>query len=94
LSYAQEVTHSTLQTDRMRISAILYQIIIIGEATKRLSSEFRHQHPDIPWDNMAGMRDIVAHQYDRIDFNVLLGVVQHSIPEMLEKIEPLLPQAF
>ena len=74
----------------MRISAILYQIVVIGEATKRLSREFRVQYPDIPWDNMAGMRDIVVHQYDRLDFKILLDVVRFSIPEVLQKIEPLL----
>lgn len=92
LSYGEGLSPLELQADRMRTSAILYQILIIGEATKRLSLDFRRQHPDIPWDSMAGMRDIIAHQYDQIDLRTLWVVVQQSVPELLVKLEPLLPQ--
>ena len=92
LSYAQGLNRSELQADKMRVSAILYQVLIMGEATKRLSPEFRSQHSQIPWSNIAGMRDTVAHQYDRIEFGILWAVIQNSIPELLEMITPLLPQ--
>jgi len=41
--------------------------MIIGEATKRLSTEFRQQHSSIPWKQIAGMRDIITHNYDNVD---------------------------
>jgi uncharacterized protein with HEPN domain len=41
---------------------------------------------------MAGMRDTIAHEYDRIDFGILWSVVQDSIPDLLAKITPLLPR--
>ncbi len=91
VSYAEGLTRSGLEVDGMRVSAILYQVLIIGEATKRLSQELRDEHPEIPWNNMAGMRDIVAHHYDEIDFDVLWNVLQYGIPDMLRKIQPLLP---
>ena len=40
---------------------------ILGEATKRLSPEFRRLHPDLPWRAMAGMRDVLIHAYDQVD---------------------------
>ncbi|MBC6424068.1 MAG: DUF86 domain-containing protein [Hormoscilla sp. SP12CHS1] len=67
--------------------------MVIGEATKRLSKEFRNSHSHIPWKDMAGMRDILAHQYDRVNLNTLWYVIQFDIPELLELIEPLLPDS-
>ncbi|XGV96709.1 MAG: DUF86 domain-containing protein [Leptolyngbya sp. BL-A-14] len=63
----------------------------MGESTKRLSRGFREQHPETPWDDIAGMRDIVSHQYDRIDLDIVWQVTQQNIPELLGKLIPLLP---
>ncbi len=93
LSYAQTLTASELAADEMRLSAILYKMMIIGEATKRLSDAFRVEHPEIPWKSMAGVRDILAHQYDEVKIDLLEKAIRVSIPETLEKIAPLLPQA-
>lgn len=49
LQFAQGVSREQLESDVMRQSAILYQITIMGEATKRLSREFRSQHTEVPW---------------------------------------------
>jgi uncharacterized protein with HEPN domain len=91
LQFAQGLNREQLESDVLRQSAILYQISIIGEATKRLSREFRVQHPEVPWDDVAGMRDIIAHQYDRLDLNIVWQVIQRNIPELLNLITPLLP---
>lgn len=92
LEFAQGLSRADLETDILRLSAILYQIQIVGEATKRLSTEFRSQYPEIPWGRVAGMRDIIAHQYDRLDLDVVWTVIQDSIPELLTMITPLLPE--
>jgi len=82
LQFAQGLNREELESDVLRQSAILYQIAIMGEATKRLSREFRQQHPEVPWDDVAGMRDIIAHQYDRLDLNIVWQVIQRNIPEL------------
>ena len=76
----------------MRQSAILYQITIVGEASKRLSQTYREQHPEILWRRIAGMRDIIAHQYERVNFDTIWEVIHQDIPELLAMIAPLLPQ--
>ena len=91
LQFAQGLNREELESDVLRQSAILYQIAIMGEATKRLSSEFRQQHPEVPWDDVAEMRDIIAHQYDRLDLNIVWQVIQRNIPELLSMIKPMLP---
>ena len=58
---------------------------MVGAATKRLSSELRTANPHIPWKAIAGMRDILVHQYDRVNFNTLWDVVQQDIIELVLK---------
>ena len=99
VEFARGMSREDLELDIQKQSAILYQIQIVGEATKRLSREFREQHPELPWDDMAGMRDIIVHQYDRLDLDLIWRTIQENIPEMLEAfavamrsiIAPLLP---
>ena len=47
--------------------ALVRCLEVIGEATKRLSQDFRDRHPEVPWRAMAGMRDLLIHAYDRVD---------------------------
>ncbi len=91
LAFAQGKNRDELSDDVKSQSAMLYQLIVMGEATKRLSTEFRSQHPEISWKTIAGMRDIVAHQYDGVNLETLWDVVQYDIPELLVLLEPLLP---
>ncbi|MFM8307214.1 MAG: DUF86 domain-containing protein, partial [Microcystis aeruginosa] len=79
-----------LESDLRTQSAILYQITIMGEATKRLSPGFRKQHPEIPWREMAGMRDVIVHKYDQLDLDVVWDIVENKLTELLKVIAPLL----
>jgi len=65
----------------------------MGEAVKRLSMEFRTQHPEIPWRSIAGMRDRLIHAYDRVSVNVVWDTATRSVPDVLRKIKPLLNDA-
>lgn len=85
------VDRTTFETDLMRQSAVVRQLEIMGEATKRLSEPFRASHPTIPWRQMAGMRDILIHNYDDVDLDEVWNVATISIPELIQQIEPLVP---
>lgn len=71
--------------------AVIRRLTIVGEATKRLSIEFRDAHPDVPWKEMAGLRDVVVHDYDEVDLDRLKPVIEIKLPEVLHQLEPLLP---
>ena len=80
----------TFLADLKTRSATLHQLLIAGEATKRLSPEFRAQHPEIPWSEMAGMRDVLIHGYDRVDMEEVWKSASVDIPDVMAKIAPLL----
>lgn len=87
----QSVTLEAFKSNREKQAAVLYFCITIGEATKRISQALRTQHPDIPWREMAGLRDVLAHQYDRVDLETVWNITQTSIPDLLSRLYPLLP---
>lgn len=90
LHYTDGISKADLEINDEKLSAILYQITIIGEATKRLSQSFRQQHPQIPWREMAGMRDVIVHEYDQLDLEVIWDVVENKLSALLSLIDPLL----
>jgi len=62
--------------------AVVHQLEIIGEATKRVSKELRSKHPDIPWSDMAGMRDVLLHDYIDVDLGVVWKTASENIPDL------------
>lgn len=77
--------------DRKTQSAILHQLLVLGEAVKRLSEQFRAQRPEIPWKNIAGMRDKLIHGYDDVDLDEVWNAVSLEIPHLVSLFETLMP---
>ena len=73
-------------------SAVLHQLLVLREAVKRLSEEFRTSHPAIPWRMIAGMRDKLIHAYDAVDLDEIWRTVSVDIPHLITLLEPLEPQ--
>jgi uncharacterized protein with HEPN domain len=89
LRYVEAVDFDNLAANIEKQDAILRRITIIGEATKRLSKDFREQHPTIPWKEIAGMRDVITHDYDEVDLDEVWTVINENLPQLLAYIEPL-----
>ena len=92
LRFIGGMTEGEFYQDAKTQSAVLHQILIIGEAAKRISGEFRNVHPEIPWKLMAGMRDVVIHAYDSVDLSQVWRTAAVEILDLLESIDPLLPK--
>lgn len=72
--------------------AVIRSLEILGEATKRLSPEFRLLHPDLPWRAMAGMRDVLIHAYDQVDLEEVWMAYQR-FAEIRRQINGILHQS-
>ncbi len=87
-TYTQSGQAEFLQSQLLQ-DAVIRNFEIIGEATKRLSAEFRQKYPEIPWRRMAGFRDILIHNYMNIDITTVWQAVQEILP-IATQIEAIL----
>jgi uncharacterized protein with HEPN domain len=92
LEFRQGMDKADFFKDIKTQSAILHQLMVIGEAVKRLSQDFRTRHSEIPWTLIAGMRDKLIHEYDIVDLDEVWKTVDVDIPELLSLLEPLIPK--
>lgn len=90
IAYAQDATRGTLPAAPMRLDAMLYEIVVMGEAARRLSPAIRAAHPAVPWRDIIGMRSVVTHGYDQIDDDELWQVIEHDLPELIRKLAAIL----
>lgn len=86
----QDINFQRFIEDEKTKSAILWQIHIIGEATKKLSKDLIENSKEIPWKYMAKMRDKIAHFYFGIDYEIVWDVIKNKLPVIKPMIEDLL----
>ena len=70
--------------------AVIRQLEIIGEATKRLSKQLCSQHPEVPWRRIAGLRDVLIHDYMGVDINAVWEITQKDLPVVKKSIREIL----
>jgi len=88
--YTRKVSAASFKKDTLIQDGVIRQIEIIGEATKRLSDKLRKDNKDIPWDDIAGMRDKMVHDYFGVDIEKVWLTVQHDIPILKKQINRIL----
>ena|SRR3989338_8735901 len=88
-SFTKGLTKSQFLKDKLRQSAVIRQLEIIGEASKNLPESFRKDHAEVEWKKIIGSRDKITHQYFGIDLNTIWDIVEKDLPDLKDKIKAM-----
>lgn len=85
-------TFDDLTADKVFFAGIVYFTMIIGEAAYMLTSEFREQHSDLPWDQIVSMRHHIVHGYYQVDESIVWEVIQNDLEPLRQHITRILSE--
>ncbi|MEW6482620.1 MAG: DUF86 domain-containing protein [bacterium] len=88
--YTAGIEYEDFMENHLIQDGVIRQIEIIGEASKRISDEIKKKHLDIPWKDMAGMRDKLIHNYLGVDMDALWDTVENDIPTLKSKLKDII----
>ena len=84
--FSKNLKKEKLKSDRLRQSAVVREIEIIGEAVKNISESLKNKHREIEWKEIAGTRDKMIHHYFGIDLNIVWDIIKINLPDLKDKI--------
>ncbi|OGD72124.1 MAG: hypothetical protein A2Y64_09335 [Candidatus Coatesbacteria bacterium RBG_13_66_14] len=90
LDYTRGRVKADIEADKMIQDAVVRRFEIIGEAAKRLSVELKKNHPALDWAAMAGMRDVLIHEYDVVDIDIVWDTLNSEVPKIIEYLRGIL----
>lgn len=90
LRFTEGLNADSVFEDDLRRDAVLFNLHVLGEATKKLPAEIRERYPDVPWRQIAGMRDVIAHAYFSLDTGILWSAISDDVPALLKRTRQIL----
>ena len=91
VAFTQGRTRTDLDNDEILALAVVRLIEILGEAAKNVSQTTKDQFPEIPWRQIAGIRDRLSHAYFEVNLDIIWDIIASDLPPLIERLETLLP---
>lgn len=89
---AGSITRDELLHEEDHQFAVAKALELMGEAVRHLSEDFRKAHPEVKWNEIKGMRHLLVHEYERVDWNLVWETITIHVPAFLTQVEPLVPE--
>jgi uncharacterized protein with HEPN domain len=90
VEFTDEITSVEFKKDKRTINAVTRSLEIVGEAARKIPSNFREQHKSIPWKQIVGMRDKLVHDYTGVDLDTVWKTARHFAPKLIKEIEKII----
>lgn len=91
--HTANITFGKFIANEVLVQAVLYNYIIIGEATRNIPREIQTFAPEIPWRVMGDMRNVMAHEYFRVNLEIVWDGIQTDLPPLVPQLQELLNRA-
>lgn len=92
-AYVVDCAPDQFRADRKTQDAVVRNLEVIGEAVKNIPQHVRNRHPGVPWQRIAGLRDILVHQYFGIDLDIVSDIVRTKLPALEAEVSRALAEA-
>ncbi|HPX73881.1 MAG TPA: DUF86 domain-containing protein [Methanoregulaceae archaeon] len=92
LDYSSGISFDELSSDELRKDAILRNIQVLGDAAKSIPQEFKSLHQELDWKGVSGLRDIITHQYFRVDWSLIWTAIGADLPLLASQLRDIVEQ--
>jgi uncharacterized protein with HEPN domain len=89
-AYVEGMVFEEFAGDKKTIHAAAYELGVIGEAVRHIPAEVRERYPRLPWGKMQAIRNVVVHEYFRVDVGILWQTIQHDLPALVPLLRDML----
>ena len=93
VSYVENVSRGEFEADQMRLDAVIRNLQVIGEAVKKIPDSIQKGYPNIPWQEIAGLRNRVTHVYFDVNIDIIWDVVQSELPTLKIQLQEIIKEA-
>lgn len=84
------VSSEAFYEDKKTQDAVMYNLIIIGEAANQIPKTIQEQHPEIPWSSLIGTRNVIVHGYDQVKLIIVWDIIQKDLAPVKKNLQKLL----
>ncbi len=92
--YIDEVSYEEFEKDSLRQDGVIRQIEILGEAANQISENLKEEYPEIPWKDVAGMRNKLIHGYFEVDLETVWNTVKNDLPRLRKDLQKIDKEKF